>query len=48
MITPTNVDIGEPEQEPHKVVEPIHDPVPRELPREIPVEPTPIREPVPA
>ena len=48
MITPTNIDIGEPEQNPGKIVEPIHDPVPREVPREVPSEPVPEREPVPA
>lgn len=48
MIIPTNIDIGEPEEQPGKIVEPVHIPVPRENPAPVPVEPAPKREPVPA
>jgi hypothetical protein len=48
MITPMFVEIGEPESEPGKIVEPVHDPVPRENPKPVPVEPSPRREKVPA
>lgn len=51
-IEPKLIDIGEPEENPGKYVEPIEDPVPRERPKEFPspVEPVrvPVREPVPA
>jgi len=50
MYTPLNIDIGKPEENPHRIVEPVVDPVPRENPVPVPKEPIkkPKREKVPA
>ena len=50
-VMPKAVELGQPEEKPDIVVEPLFDPVPREVPHQAPKEKpvkTPKREPVPA